>query len=171
LSAADRKTDFSVNLEAGADVRCLLSRLGIPEAQVDLILINGRSAAPDRLLENRDRIAIYPVFESLDISNASRIRRSPLRRPKFITDQDLNELAEGLRSMGFDVLSRSRETSEEDVEQLNKDGWILLTQDFGVAAEKAFDRILLIKASSPASQVKEVVERLDLKGMLSTPPF
>ncbi|MFP4226623.1 MAG: hypothetical protein ACLFRF_07825 [Desulfobacterales bacterium] len=56
LPAENRKTDFLVNLEAGADVRCLLSRLGIPEAQVDLILVNERSAALDRLLENRDRI-------------------------------------------------------------------------------------------------------------------
>ncbi|MFP4531229.1 MAG: hypothetical protein ACLFNS_00945 [Desulfobacterales bacterium] len=51
LPAENRKTDFLVNLEAGADVRCLLSRLGIPEAQVDLILVNERSAALDRFLK------------------------------------------------------------------------------------------------------------------------
>ncbi|HMA86179.1 MAG TPA: Mut7-C RNAse domain-containing protein [Desulfosalsimonadaceae bacterium] len=165
-----RKRDFPVKLKAGASVRSLLSQLHIPENQVDLILVNGRSADLDRLLENRDRIAIYPVFESLDISDVSRIDRSPLRRPKFIADQDLNELTDGLRSLGFDVRSISRETWEEDVDRLNQDTWILLTKDSGVAAENAFERVLLIKSTDPKDQLKEVVERLDLQSAMISPP-
>ena len=144
-------------------------RLAIPEAQVDLILVNGRSAPLDRKLEHRDRIAIYPVFESLDISGVSRIARSPLRRPKFVTDQDLTELGKALRSQGFDVLHLSRDTSEECVGRLNREEWILLTKDAGFAAEIAFDRVLLVSTSDPTYQVKEVIERLDLQRMVTTP--
>ena len=167
LPPGRQKTDFSVALETGADLRGLLSQLHIPENLVDLILVNGHSASLHHMLENRDRIAIYPVFESLDISGISQIDRSPLRRPKFIATENLKELAKGLQSIGFDVITLSGEISDEEVKLMTRSGRILLTKDPGVLTEGAFDRAILIKATVQKRQMAEIAERLQLRGLIA----
>jgi molybdopterin converting factor small subunit len=41
-------------------VKDLLSELGIPAHQAKLIFINGRKAGPDTLLQDGDRLGVFP---------------------------------------------------------------------------------------------------------------
>ena len=44
-------------------------RVALPRhAEVDLVLVDGRSVDFDHLLRGGERVAMYPVFERLDIS-------------------------------------------------------------------------------------------------------
>jgi hypothetical protein len=51
---------------------------------VDLILVNVESSDFTRLIRNGDRVAVCPVFESIDITPVLRLRSQPLRETKFV---------------------------------------------------------------------------------------
>jgi hypothetical protein len=57
-----------------ASVKDMIESIGIPHAEVDLILVNGESSDFTRLIRNGDRVAVYPVFESIDITPVLRLR-------------------------------------------------------------------------------------------------
>ncbi len=75
-------------------VKDLIESLGIPHTEVDLILVNGKSVSFKYIIKNGDDISVYPVFESLDISDVQHLRAKPLRKPKFICDVHLGNLQE-----------------------------------------------------------------------------
>ena len=51
-----------------SSVKDMIESFGVPHTEVDLILVNGESSDFSRLVQNGDRVAGYPVFESLDIT-------------------------------------------------------------------------------------------------------
>ena len=79
---------------------------GIPHTEVDLILANGVSVGFDYRLHAGDRIAVYPVFETFDLTPLVRVRRAPLRAVRFVLDVNLGRLARWLRLLGFDAVYR-----------------------------------------------------------------
>jgi len=67
--------DFLVS----ASVKDMIEHFGVPHTEVDLILVNGESSDFSRLVQNDDRIAVYPVFESLDITELRPLSADPSR--------------------------------------------------------------------------------------------
>lgn len=76
-----RKRDVAVRFSPPAPVRHLIETLGVPHTEVELILINGDSVGLETSVDDGDRIAVYPVFESLDVSPLLRVRERPCDRP------------------------------------------------------------------------------------------
>ena len=99
-----RKKLFVEYCKEGTTVKALIEICGVPHTEVDLVLINGESRSFSYQLKENDRISVYPVFESFDISDVSRVRPAPLRVIKFILDVHLGKLAKRLRLLGFDTL-------------------------------------------------------------------
>jgi len=99
-----RQVAFEHVLEGPASVKDTIEALGVPHTELDLILANGESVDFSYRLADGDRIAAYPVFESLDITPLLRVRPEPLRRPRFVLDTHLGRLASYLRLLGFDAL-------------------------------------------------------------------
>ena len=56
----------------GTSIMDMLILLGIPPAQVELVLVNGEPEDFSRIVQADDRISIYPQFCSLDISPLDR---------------------------------------------------------------------------------------------------
>jgi len=164
LPANCRKTNFSYRFQLGLTVEDLLSELNIPSNEIDLILISGSPAKLEQTLKNNDRVALYPVFETLDVSGVSRLAQSPLRRPKFIADQNLSQLAKHLRLLGFDVLENFEDLSGDQIKQLNRDNRILLAMAPPDSHKNQLDRMILLKENEPDKQAEEVIEKLDLRG-------
>ena len=75
---------------------------GVPHTEVDLIVVNGQSVGFDYQLQAGDRVAVYPVFETLDITSLVKLREKPLRNPRFVLDVNLGKLAKRMRLLGFD---------------------------------------------------------------------
>ena len=63
-----------------------IEALGVPHVEVDLIVVNGASVGFDYRLQDGDRVAVYPKFESLDVSPIVKLRERPLqcRRPERV---------------------------------------------------------------------------------------
>ncbi len=100
-----RKHDFSFALPGTARVKEILDALKVPEAEVDLILVNGAAVPWRGLVRPGDRVSVYPVFERFDIRSVTRLRRRPLRRIRFVAfEAALEPFARLMRLLGFDVL-------------------------------------------------------------------
>ena len=84
-------------------VKDIVEAMGIPHTEVDLILVEGDPVDFAHRPNVGDRIAVYPVFEALDIGSTARLRPVPLRDPQFVVDVNLGRLARLLRVLGFDV--------------------------------------------------------------------
>ncbi len=49
-----------IELEDGADVRDFMERIGVPADEVAIILVNGRHAGQDRLLQDGEAVFLFP---------------------------------------------------------------------------------------------------------------
>ncbi len=56
-------------------VNRLIDLLCVPSSAIDLILVNGEAVGFDYLLQTNDRISVYPLFRSIDISPLQLINR------------------------------------------------------------------------------------------------
>ncbi|MGT2491569.1 TfoX/Sxy family protein [Cupriavidus basilensis] len=46
----------------------MIEALGVPHTEVELILVNGESCGFERLLQDGDRVSVYPKFEAFDVT-------------------------------------------------------------------------------------------------------
>jgi len=136
---------------------------------VDLILVNGESADFGYLAQDGDRVSVYPVFESIDITPIVQVRPRPLREPRFILDTHLGRLAAYLRMMGFDTLYRNDYEDEELALISSSKGRILLTRDRGLLKRSMVTHGYCMRETNSRLQLVEVLRRFDLWGAIA--PF
>jgi uncharacterized protein with PIN domain/molybdopterin converting factor small subunit len=162
LPPAQRTKEVSCQFHVGPAVRDLIESLGVPHTEVDLILANGESVGFDYLVGDGDRISVFPVFESLDVSTLVRVRPQPLRDPRFVADVHLGRLAVYLRMLGFDTLYRNDFGDEELARVSSEQERILLTRDRGLLKRAAITRGYFVRGVSPRQQAADVLRRFDL---------
>jgi uncharacterized protein with PIN domain len=158
LPEAKRKRGFVCRFEGVITVATLLGAIGIPLDEVDLILRNGESVKPETVVQDCDRISVYPVFEALDLGATTLVRSKPLRTPRFVTGPDLRRLAGRLRMLGFDSLACMMQS--EAAETARTEHRILLVQR---EVLPGVSHMLRIRATRSRLQAAEVLEKLDLK--------
>jgi hypothetical protein len=164
-----RKKDNVCSYYGRRSVKDLIESYGVPHVEVDLILVNGMSVGFDHLVEDGDRVSVYPVFERLDIKGVTRLRETPLRDPRFIADINIGKLVKYMRMLGFDVLYGEIVEDEKLAEISSASGRILLTLDHGLLMRKNVNHGMLLRSRDPKEQCIEVVERLDLWNVMK--PF
>jgi uncharacterized protein with PIN domain len=164
------KADLVFEFTESPSVKDAMESLGVPHPEVDLILVNGRSVDFSYRLKNKDRVSVFPVFESLDVSGLSRLRERPLRNPLFLLDAHLGRLARLLRLLGFDSLYDGRWTVPGIMAAVMREpGRILLTRSRALLKRNSITRGYWIRSSEPEEQVKDVLRRFDLFSLIS--PF
>jgi uncharacterized protein with PIN domain len=162
LPSERRKVDFEHCFERRASVKDVIESLGVPHPEIDLILVNGETVDFSYIVRDGDRISVYPVFERLDVSELTKLRDAPLRRPRFVVDCNLGRLARYLRLLGFDCCY-DNSYSDDDVATLShRRQRIVLTRDRRLLHRKIITRGLFVRATDPREQVREVLRRLDL---------
>ncbi|MBP7738436.1 MAG: Mut7-C ubiquitin/RNAse domain-containing protein [Spirochaetes bacterium] len=163
IPPVSRKKDIEFEFKGRRSVKDLIESFGVPHVEVDLILVNGESVTFSRIVEDGDRISVYPVFERLDIGNVTRLRPDPLRDPRFVLDVHLRKLARRLRLMGFDVDYHPDRDDDALAGIADRDGRILLSRDRQLMMRKIVSRGLYVRNTDPELQIVEVLERLDLR--------
>jgi uncharacterized protein with PIN domain len=153
---------FESSAEPGTTVGKMISSFGIPLDEVDLILVNQQSESFDYLLQEKDRISVYPIFETLDISSVTALRQKPLREPAFICDVHLGRLSKYLRMLGFDTLYSNQYTPEQLVVAANSEQRIILSRSKQLTKDKRVTRVYWIRSSEPLEQLKDLINKLDL---------
>ncbi len=159
-----RKRDFVHRFEGTPAVKDQIEALGVPHPEVDLILVNGEPVGFEQKMADGDRIAVYPVFESIDISAIGRLRPEPLREARFVLDVHLGKLARLLRLLGLDVCY-PRDVDDPELAEISASQQrILLTRDRRLLMRSKVTRGYCPRSDDAVEQAREVVRRFDLEG-------
>jgi uncharacterized protein with PIN domain len=143
-------------------IKDMIESLGAPHTEVDLILVNGESVDFAYLVQDGDRVSVYPLFTSLDVAPLTRVRPKPLGKPRFVLDTHLGRLASYLRMLGFDTLYRNDYADEELARLSSEQGRILLTRDRGLLKRALVQRGYCVRETQPRQRLLEVLRRFDL---------
>ena len=162
LPRTQRFRDIAHEFEGFPGIKDVIEGLGVPHPEVDLILAGGESVGFDYRLQPGDRIAVYPVFESLDISPVQRLRPEPLRRPRFVADCHLGKLTRRLRMLGFEVIYRNDFEDLEIIRCSRQEKGIILTRDRDLLKHGAVTHGYWVRSTNATEQVREVLRRFDL---------
>ena len=158
-----RFRDSEVEFAGSPAVKDVIESLGVPHGEIELLLLNGRSAAFADRLRDGDRVAVYPAFEAFDVAELTSVRAAPLREPRFVLDGHLGRLAAYLRMLGFDVLWQPQPTDAELARISAEERRILLTRDLGLLKRTQVTHGLFVRPTGPWEQLREIVERLHLQ--------
>ncbi len=162
LAPDRRKREFGVPCAQAATTKHMIEALGVPHTEVELILVNGEPAGFDRLLQDGDRVAVYPRCGSPGAEPRLRLRDAPSGETRFVADAHLGGLAHMLRMLGFDTLYDNHFQDDEIVVIGEQDGRIVLTRDRELLKRRAVTHGCYVHAQKSEDQLREIIERLDL---------
>jgi uncharacterized protein with PIN domain len=154
-----RKKTFDYPFNSNPSIKDPIEALGVPHTEVDLIIVNGMSVGFSYKLQHTDRVCVYPVFESIDISPIVKLRQKPLRKSAFIVDAHLGKLAKLLRLLGADT-----KYGDDDIEIVRisiQEKRIILTRDRKLLQRKEVTHGYCVRSTDPELQLEEVLERFD----------
>ena len=166
LKPEQRQQTVVYRFDGHPGIKDPIEALGVPHVEVDLIVVNGASVGFDYRLQDGDRVAVYPKFESLDVSPIVKLRKRPLRRVAFVVDVNLGRLARMLRLLGFDALFSNAYADDEIAAISEAQGRIVLTRDRRLLHAKAITHGYWVRSVWPRRQVDEVVRRFDLANLI-----
>ena len=166
LPQKKKKKLFIHSFECNPSIKDVIESMGVPHTEIDMILVNGSSVNFSYQLKDKDVVSVYPVFESLDISNVTHLREQPLREPKFILDVHLGRLARYLRMFGFDTLYENNYCDSDIIKLSNEQKRTILTRDLGILKNSKVTHGFWIRSQEPMEQLKEVIVRSDLINLI-----
>jgi uncharacterized protein with PIN domain len=145
-----------------ATTKHMIEALGVPHTEVELVLVNGESTGLDLLIEEGDRVAVYPQFTRFDIAGLARVRMLPAGRIRFVADAHLGGLARLLRMAGFDTIY-DNSLRDDQVEALAvEEDRVVLTRDRDLLKRRTIAYGCYVRALKSEEQLREVFERLGL---------
>ena len=162
LTLERRQKEFTLSLKMPLTVGEVIELLGIPLSEVDLVMVNSEPVEQSTRLFENDKISIFPVFETFDISSLQSGQKKPLRETRFIVDAHLGKLARYLRMLGFDTLYRNDFGDQEIIEIARQQKRIILSRDKLLLKSPKVDHGYYVRAIQIHDQLTEVVEKFDL---------
>jgi len=169
LPEEKQKRPFAHEFRGKPSIKDRIQAIGIPHGEVDLILVNGESVDFNYHMQGGEQVSVYPVLESFDVSQISRLRPKPLRKIRFVVDVNLGKLAHKLRLLGFDTHFKNDLDDDEIVKIAVEEKRIILTRDKGILKQNKVTHGYYLRSDDPEKQVAEVVERFQLQLLFS--PF
>jgi uncharacterized protein with PIN domain len=169
LPLEKRQRSILYRFRGAPAVKDAIEALGVPHTEVDLVIANGCSVDFTHQLQEGERISVYPIFESLDITPLVRLSERPLRRTAFIADVHLRKLARLLRLLGFDTVHSNDCADREIIARAAEEERIILTRDRALLKHNAVTHGYWVRSVEPLAQAREVVQRFDLRDQVQ--PF
>jgi uncharacterized protein with PIN domain/sulfur carrier protein ThiS len=162
LARERRGRSFATPCARAATAKHMIEALGVPHTEVELVLLNGEPRGLDDILEEGDRIAVYPRFTAFDVADVARLDQRPPGRVRFVADAHLGGLARLLRMAGFDTVYRNT-LNDAEVEAIAlDDGRAVLTRDRELLKRRGIAYGCYVRALKGEAQLREVVERFGL---------
>lgn len=162
-----KKTRFEHRYIDRTSVKDLIESLSVPHTEVDMILVNGKSVSFDCIINDKDDISVYPVFESFDIAEVQHLRSVPLRDPKFVCDVHLGKLARNLRMLGIDTAYNNNYSDQELLDISINEHRTILTRGPGILKRTEVTHGYFVRNSDPLTQTKEVIKRFQLQNNIN----
>lgn len=166
-----RGRTFASECARRATTKHMIEALGVPHTEVEAVLVNGEQSGFDRVLQDGDRVSVYPRFEVMEVPHGGvqeagaaleRLRERPRARMRFVADAHLGGLARLLRMAGFDTLYDNH-YHDDDIEDIaHDDDRVVLTRDRELLKRRTILHGCYIHSLNPPDQLRELFERLDL---------
>jgi len=169
LPAQRRKRDFQVGFKGRESVKDMIEALGVPHTEVDLILVNGKSVDFGCIIRDKDRISVYPLFESLDIRDVTRLREIPLRQTRFIADVNIGDIVKYMRALGLDVYYDASLSPREIIRISKRKNRTILTKSRKLLKFRDVTHGIFIRPGTTVEQIKRVIDFLSLQAVIK--PF
>lgn len=157
-----RQRDWPLRFHAPAPARHLIETCGVPHTEVELLIRDGQSIDLETPIGDRERLAVYPMLEALDVRPLLRLRPEPLRRLRFLADAHLGALARRLRMLGFDTLWYNDLGDAALAERTSRERRILLTRDRALLMRQSVTHGCYLRQTDTEAQLSELIERLQL---------
>lgn len=169
LPRNQRDRDLLYSFSGRRSVKDLIESMGIPHVEVDVIFVNGASVSFSYIVNDGDRINVYPDFKLSGTGGVLKPGVSPPAETKFVLDVHLRKLARDMRLLGFDVDYADNRDDAILAEISHRENRILLTCDRQLLMRKIVSRGIIVRSRDPGVQIIEVIERLHLHDQIS--PF
>ncbi len=171
LPANQRDGQIGVEYKGRQSIKHLIEALGVPHPEVGRIEANGVVVNLNYLVNDQDRISVYPYIAhrsnseleaSHDVDNPEIQDNQPL----FLLDGHLGKLAVYLRLLGFDTWYRNDYGDDELACLTGETGRILLTRDRRLLMRKIIQHGYCLRSLEPMIQVREVVVHFNLQAII-----
>ncbi|MBC8417626.1 MAG: Mut7-C ubiquitin/RNAse domain-containing protein [Proteobacteria bacterium] len=164
-----RKRDFEAEFKGRESVKDRIEALGVPHTEVDLILVNGESVDFGYVLQDGDRISVYPVFESLDIRDVTHLREIPLRETRFIADINIRDIVRYMRVLGLDVYYDPSLSPRDIIRISKREKRTILTKSRNLLKFRDVTHGMFIRPGTTVEQIKGIIDFLSLREVIT--PF
>ncbi len=169
LPPGRRKIDFQHSFKGRESVKDMIEALGVPHTEVDLILVNGVSVDFGYILQDGDRISVYPVFESLDIRDVTHLREIPLRETRFIADVNIGDIVKHMRALGLDVYCDPTLSPRDIIRISRAEKRTILTKSRKLLKRREVIRGIFIRSGTIVEQIRGIIDFLSLRKAIT--PF
>jgi uncharacterized protein with PIN domain len=143
-------------------IKDAIEAIGPPHPEVELILVNGRSASFGYALQDGDHASVFPRFHRMKIDSISKVRPATVERWRFVLDSHLGQLARYLRMLGFDCLYDNAADDHALAHLSRLEQRVLLTRDRGLLKRSEVRYGYCVRADQPRRQLVEIVARFEL---------
>lgn len=164
-----KKADFQADFEEKRSIKDMIEAIGVPHTEIDLILVNGKSVDFGYFLQDGDRVSVYPVFESVNVENVTRLRQAPLRKTKFVADINLGDIVKYMRALGYDVHFDSSLSNREIIKISKKENRIILTKSRQLLKFKEVTHGIFVRPGTLEQQIRRIIDYLDIRHRIT--PF
>jgi hypothetical protein len=145
-----------------ASIKDMIESLGVPHAEIEMLVVNGRSVDFDYVVQANDAIHVYPYGETTALADKIPLRPPLQGKARFVLDTHLGRLAAYLRMLGFDTLYRNNYDDEELARISWQESRILLTRDIGLLKRKTVIYGYFVRNTDSKKRVLEVIRRFRL---------
>jgi hypothetical protein len=164
-----RKRDMDFFFDKEMTVGAALGAFGIPGQAVELILVNAETVDFGRILAHGDRVAVYPMFESIHVGPLLRLRKRTLRKTRFAVDSDLGPLAQALKNRGADICFSASLSRPELTAIARSEYRILLTSHQEWIEAEGLSHAILVREGDAEQEADRILRLLDLEGERGEP--
>ena len=144
---------FDYSFRGPQSAKHLIESVGIPHTEIGEVLVDGRSAGAEYLVNDGDSMDVAGIPPGAGI----------LAEPRFILDGHLGKLNAHLRMLGFDCLYRHNYDDATLRDTSVAMARVLLTRDRHLLMQKAITQGYLPRSMDPTQQTREVVRRFGLQ--------
>lgn len=164
-----RNIEFEAEFKDKRSIKDMIETLGVPHTEIDIIIANEDSVDFNYILQEGDRIRLYPASAEPDIKDTIHLRPSPFYNTRFIADTNLGNIARYMRVLGFDTYFDPALSTRAIIELSLRENRIIITKSRKLLKFKNVTYGLLLRPGTSEEQIRNILFHLGIKN--SVKPF
>jgi uncharacterized protein len=162
LPSHKKEISFIREFKDRPSIKDAIESIGVPHPEVYGIVVNGKAVDFSYILQDGDRVTVYPLGRASKISSDIQLQPPLPAVVSFVLDVHLGKLASLLRMLGFDTLYRNDYADAELAEISATRDRVVLTRDKGVLMRSLVVYGYYVRETNPEKQAIEILQHFNL---------